>query len=606
MDYQYSFDFAENRSAEYLYRSLGSFWSDIFQEKATIKGYTLGVAEEMVQRYFDLVETINAYSVKDINIFHREKWKAITLYKSKINQQPFVFEEGHAVFGVQPDLDEYYGGAVFQFGKAKVPTSDIYTYYVGDELINFGVLADRILDPSVVLTYGNDVKIVDKALFFNKNIFEMDEIPKFKLIGENGVVQTYADSSGAVLEEEVMVLWAYNGTTSKDALYYNFGYIFNLQFENDQFFKDLLISLFAINVNGPTVNTIKRCCAAFMEAPISKHPVEIVEDIFQDSVSTYVVTDKECYKFSSSFNLASNITVGATLIEGSLITNSIAYYDGLSAGTSIVYGKGITGTGWWLKDGLIDGRLAVSKYLFYGTYTHQLLFANELAVIAINEDGDIVFPVEGNPDDVATFHSYINVPARRDEIKSKLGLVNPGDTYVIVPVNFLLENFLKNNTAMLKFEFYNDKQRSRFLSILPIIKSQLPPYIYLILKVDLIMDTEVYEELNDTLSISFDSGTQVLSADGSNTVGLIEELSPYGYKDVRNRLFELSLAIKLDPDNALPYDYVLTEDTEATPDGDAEADGRIVTIREGQITKPIPAGVSTAQYGNLLLLDFTN
>ena len=54
----------------FLYRSLGSFWTDIFQDKETLKGYTKGQAEEITQRYLDLIEAINSFSATDIDVFH--------------------------------------------------------------------------------------------------------------------------------------------------------------------------------------------------------------------------------------------------------------------------------------------------------------------------------------------------------------------------------------------------------------------------------------------------------------------------------------------------------------------------------------------------------
>ena len=609
MEYQSNFSFSDDTSASYLYKTLGSFWTDIFQEKDTIKGYTIGVAEEMIQRYLDLVEVINSYSVKDINVFHREKWKPIVLYKSKINQLPFVFEEGHAVFGAQPELDEYYANAIFQFGRAKTPTAEVYTYYVGNELTAFGVAADRILDPQVVFTYGVDVKIQDKALYFNSNIFDNPNIPKFSLIGENGKIQTFKDKQGNVIEEEGLVLWFYNGQVDVSSLYYNFGYIYNLNFDNDDFFKLLLGSLFNINVNGPTVNALKRCCTSFMGVPVVETDNEAVEWIFSDSVYQYVVTDKNSYKFNLQYGLASGVEEGLVLNSGDQLTSAIEFYNSTSAGPTVVYSGNVSGKGWWLKEGIIDSKLAVSKYLFYGTYTHQLLFSNDLAVISLDSEGNIVFPVEGTEADVTTFHNYINQAANKAGIKTALGLVNPGDTYTIVPVNFLMDNFLRANSAMLKFNFYSEAQRSKFLSILPIIKSQLPPYVYLIIKINMFMDSEEYSALNDCLTIEFTDGEQLLNADGSNISGEIEELAPYGYNDAAGRLFELALSVVKEPGTPLPYDQVVSFDVfdaGEIPDPDAESEGRVIVIKEGGVLKPIPAGVTTAQYGNLLLLDFSN
>lgn len=587
----------------YLYRSLGSFWHTLFKEQGTLKGYTLGSAEEMIQRYYDLIETIDSYSVKNVPVFHKEKWKPIVIYKSKYNREPFVFEQNKAVFGVQPDEDEYYQGVIFQFGVDKTPTADVYVYFVGDELVEFSVIADKVIDPSVTLVYGTDVKLQDGALFFNKNIFEDENIPKAQVIGENGVPVTFEDINGNSIEEEFIVLWAYHGEVDLKNLYYNFGYIFNLNLDNDQYFKDILISVFALYIDGPTVNNIKACCAAFMGVPVVLHPVETIEDIFQDDLFSYVVTDKECYKISLNFQLIPTLAVGDVLHAGDIFVSDIEYYDNLTASSLVYYVNADSSKGWWQREGLIDGKLALSKYLFNGDYIQQLLFSTELDVITIDENGLLVFPVEGHEQDIATFHAYINHADRLTTIKEALGLVDPGDSYPVVPLNFVMENFLKANTAMLKFSFYSDAQRSTFLRLLPIIRSHIPAYIYLVIKIDISFDTEDYELLNDSITIEFDSGEQILNADGSNSSGELEDLAPYGYRNVRQRLFEISLAVKKNATDDLPYEYVATD--EDLVDGDVVTEGRLLIVKDGKPLKPIPEGATTAQYNNLSLLDFS-
>lgn len=587
----------------FLYRSLGSFWTSIFQERGTLKGYTLGHAEEIIQRYYELIETINAYSVKNIDVFHKEKWKPLVVYKSKFNREPFVFEQDKAVFGVQPEEDAYYQGITFQFGFDKTPVTDVYVYDVGDEVSGVGVIAERVIDPKVTLIYGTDISLVEGSLYFNKNIFENPDIPKSAVIGENGQPVTFTDNNGNVFEEEFLILWMYNSDLDVKALYYNFGYIFQLNLTNDQYFKDLLISVFDLFVDGPTVNNIKGCCAAFLGVPIVLNAEETVEWIFSDNQFQYVVTDKECYKLDKRYTLVSSLIIGAVLHVGDVFVFNIEYFDNLIAASLQYYTPTSSSYGWWQKEGIIDGKLALSKYLFNGEYIQQLLFSTELDVITLDENGNLVFPVEGLPQDVATFHAYINSAANKEQIKEALGLTDPGDAYPTVPVNFVMENFLKANTAMLKFDFYNDPQRASFLNLLPIIRKHIPAYVYLILKITMTQPTDTYDQLNDSITITFDTGDQILNADGSNSTGEIEDLAPYYYRNVNERLFEISLLVKKNPTDELPYDYVATD--EDLVDGSVVAEGRLLLVKDGKPLRPIPEGATTAQYNNLSLLDFS-
>ena len=74
-----------NISPEVLYQSLGSFWTQIFSEKGTIKGYTLGQAEELTQSYYKLLDTINSFSIKHIPVFSTVRWQPLIIKKSKYN-----------------------------------------------------------------------------------------------------------------------------------------------------------------------------------------------------------------------------------------------------------------------------------------------------------------------------------------------------------------------------------------------------------------------------------------------------------------------------------------------------------------------------------------
>ena len=92
------------KDPKYLYTSLGSFWVDIFREQNTLRGYTKALAEEIIQRYYDLVEAVNSYSIEDINVFHKVRWQPIIIRKSKFGFANFTFEKGKAVFGIQSHI----------------------------------------------------------------------------------------------------------------------------------------------------------------------------------------------------------------------------------------------------------------------------------------------------------------------------------------------------------------------------------------------------------------------------------------------------------------------------------------------------------------------
>jgi hypothetical protein len=572
--------------ASVLYRSLGSFWTQIFQDKAFIKGYTFAQAEQAIQRYYDLMEVISAYSVKDTPVFHKSKWQPIQILKSKFGSTPFVFESGASIFGPQANSDQYYKNVTFQFGFPKRPAAEVFLFNVGDNLKSFGIISDRVFNPSFFLCHGSDVLLTDGVLYFNQNIFDNPSVKKVDVIAEDGTKKQFTDTNGNLVDEQLVILWAYHADLDESILFNNFGYIFELNLNNDQFFKDILKGIFDLFVDGPTIQNIVAVCSAFLGVEPIIETTEVIESVFDDSKYHFVVTDKHVYKFDLTHNLKTNIVKGAVFQAGDTLTQDIQYFDNV-----------IT-PGWWGSTNVLRPKLALSQHLFLGNYESQFIVSNDVDLVTVNSIGDIVFPIEGTQQDIINFHKQLN--ANKTEIKAILGLGGPGTSAPIQPVNFLMENFLKTNTVLIKFRFATNKIQSGFLALLPLLRSQLPPYVYIIMDLELVLTSEVYDKLNEAVTIAFDDGDFVLNSDGSNSAGVIENLAPYGYKDARTRLFEISLGIPQQP-------YEIVGTTTATADSSfntARTDGRIVTMRDGYLLKTPPSGATTLTFNKLLLLDF--
>ena len=501
--------------ANFLFRSLGSFWTDVFTEKDTIRGYTLGQAEEISQRYLDLIEVIDNYAIDSAHVFHRERWLPIQILKSKINAVPFLFNPADSVFGAQPAASTYYSGETFRFGFPKTPTAKVYQYYVGKELMDFSIIADKVINPAKVYVYGADVVSANQTLSFNQNVFDDPALTKFDVYDDNGSPVTFIDANGVEQQEQSMTLWAYNGASDISTIYNSFGSLFRLSRPSSEFYKAVIKCIINLYSDGPTVNIIKRLFAIISNTPYILNTQETVENVFEDGDGTYVMTDKEVYLIPAGYTMIT-LTVGKVLSYGDFLCTNIQYYDSLSG----------TG-GWWKRTGLIEKQLAFSRCLFYGNYINQLSFSVEPDLVTLNSGGDIVFPVLGQKQDVATFNAYLNADVdRKTTIKEKFGLVNPGDSYMIFPLDFIMENFLRTNTAFFKLSVQDHETLAECLQLVPLLKSSLPPYVYFILKIETSVDEEVYNNLNgDILVIS----GHHLNADGTSSGGTFDDFSPYHY-----------------------------------------------------------------------------
>lgn len=581
----YKYPTKASTDPEVLYRSLGSFWTQVFQERPVIKGYTIALAEELIQRYYDLLEVVSSYSVKETPVYHREKWKPLRIYRSSFDAVPFVFKQHDATFGAQGADSTYYRDVTFQFGEPKRPSAVVYTHYAGADFKDFGVIADRIFNPSSFFIKGTDVICKDGILYFNQNIFDNPTVPKANVILENGNKKTFTDSSGVIHDEQLIILWAYHADIDKSILFNNFGYLFNLHLNNDAFFKEILKAIFDLYVDGPTVNNIISICASFLDISPVLESQEVIEEVFNDGLHKYVITDKNAYKFSLTDTILPTVIPGRVVHAGDMLTDAINYYDNL-----------ITPS-WWKNSTTLKAKLALSQFLFLGNYSAQLVVSNSLDIVTLDSNGNIVFPLIGTPEDLTTFHTYLNL--NQSTIKPLLGLVNPGDSVPIQPVDFLMENFLKTNTVLLNFKFSTNVIQAAFLSLLPILLKQMPPYVYVIFGLDLVIPDENYSNLNNAVTITFNVGDELLNADGSNNIGKIENLAPYGYRNVKERLFEIDLGIP-----GQPYEIVGASDIVVDVSADIAA-GRFMQVTSGVPLKQPPVGASTTTFNKLLLLDLT-
>jgi hypothetical protein len=577
-----------------LYRSLGSFWTSVFQEKTTLKGYTNGMAEELIQSYYKLIETLNTYSVKDVPVLSTKRWQPLEIRRSKFDTVPFVFQENSAVFGMQPEYDRFYAGKTFRFGFPKDNNDNVFSYQPSFNLAKFSVIADRIIDPTMVLLNGVDV-IIDEfgTLYFNSNVFENSSLPRQFAVDDNGEPITYRNAAGEIVDEELIILWVYHAENDDNILQDSFGKILDFQLKSSEGYKAILRSVMNLFVEGPTVNGIKTTVAALLGITPVLSLKERVEDVYQDSLFHYVITDKNVYKFNVDQRLLPSVTIGAEVHAGDILVDLAQYHD------SVISPR------WW-NTSIESSKLGLASHLFIGNYRHQLFFTNSPELATLSADGKITFPVDGTAHDVQEFHNWINHEDNISEAKIALNLIHPGNTSVINPVNFLFENFLKANTALLKFNFSSPDEMSRFFSYFPVIREYLPPHVYLLFYINLNIPGEVYGSLNSRYGLK--NFPQVsLSLDGSLENGLRPRLSeedPEYYKDYENRLFCLSASPIAENGEQLFDNSNLEQVTLFSSGNSSSGQPRVV---DGKIFTHIPSNriVTTRNIPTVLIIDFS-
>ncbi|RTL07820.1 hypothetical protein EKK58_01345 [Candidatus Dependentiae bacterium] len=544
-----------------LFSSLGSFWTRVFGDKEAIRGLTIAQSEELIQRYYDFVESLNAMSIKKIDLLHRERWLPVRIRKSQVRLAPLRFlpteDKDHAVFGPQPlpasaeeRNNSLHYGETFQFGRAKRPVEQKYVVRVDPALKSFPVIADRIVAPTKVLTVGVDFWLNDGELYFASNPFDSDEYFKYELFDNAGnqltftwkpELATYATQEfetdtgpveGTVFNEEEMILWVYHGGVNTDSLYENFGTLFGLSEPNSEGYKQILSETINLLTEGPTVKAITGLAASFLGVQLTQDPEETLVDAYSVDDMRYVVTDKRVYTASTFFAfspdvyhtdanpLLAGVRVGAKLPAGTPLFDAVTYYDNVSQ------------PNWWKTE--LD-RLVLPGSMFMGDYEGVLIFENIAAFtdrddenrlrytpdIINTEPGRILFPFPPTvtQEDQDRFNDYISDESRyytvRTLIEDSLNLAG-----LLDPLDFVFKNFLKTNSAMLRIRFQTFEQAAKFAHFFRLVKTCLPQYLYIIFDFDLPIPQETVSFTVNTDDVA------TLSSDGSDPDGWVK-VPPY-------------------------------------------------------------------------------
>lgn len=570
------------------------------------------MAEEVIQSYYNLIETVNQYSVKDIDLYHKEKWLPLVIKKSEYNKAPFVFSSNGAVFGYQPASDIFYADQLFRFGFPKETLGGkIFSFTPSFDLAGMGLIANRVISPSLLLIPGVDVIIKDNTLYFKTDLFDNDYIPRAKVVGDFGVVDTFKTTEGDVLEDEFVILWVYMAEIDNKELYGNFGALLDINLPTSEHYKTLLKSLINLYVEGPTITALNAIFASLVNSPIVIETTEEIEDIYSDDKYQYVITDKHVYKLGLSQLLLGVLEEGSVVHAGESLTEGVQLIDTLLDPL------------WW-KNHFYISKLGFPSHIFAADTKNQLFFANDhspLTYTGANAEPNkrIVFPVTGRALDVEAFQSYINHPSRKTEILERLKLpANKTSTILINPVDFLFTNFFKNNTLFLKLDFHSQEQLALFFSLLPSIQPYLPSHVFLLVYLQLQLNDEVMTNLNKKLDIAA-YPQQLFSIDGSDPItgGRPGDSSDQEYyKDYVNRMFCVSVGPYKDgqplhADGSAKYAHITNIDELTIDNAPSAGTG----VRAGKLRTEIPLQVkppgelywrtpSTREVPTILLIDF--
>jgi len=462
---------------------LGSFWSELFDDRDKLQAHLQSSAHEQGQTHLNFLETVACVSRFTVPVFHREDWHLLVFKRSEVENTASVYKAGDLVYGPQSGavpgrpagFIQTYGGRD-RLDVVKVP--------LPSPLVDLPVtLQNLVINPSLVLVKGTDydieVRANSRVVVFRDDPFANDYIPQRDVINE----------AGEVTDREI-ALWVYSGQFDLDYVYIQFGYVLGLHLYSTQFYKDLLNAWWNQFLQGFTVQHLQSFLSALSGAPISIHPTETVEVIRDEGDSKIVVTDKNCYR----------VAAGATV--------TVAVGDVLHAGDALSDAFEIVELGGPSPDFGSFQSAAFGRNFLTGGYFSELAFRNAQVTVqygGVDHDNRaiVTFEVSGFPGDVEAFWNQVqergkvegrtlaNLLDIRPDPDGEPGPENLPAT--INPLEFVLENILKNNLFVMRVKQSSFDPDAPGIALFRCLRDTIPPHTAYIIFLEVTLPVEAVD-----------------------------------------------------------------------------------------------------------------
>jgi len=364
----YQFPTTPFQRAKQLLGVLGSFWTDLYEDRSQLTSFAEARIQVAEQTATDLMELLQSVSREDIPLLHRDNWYMLRLTESDLNTDPVLFGSGRT-----------YGDGL-TYGATR---TDGYTFPLPATIADVRVIANRFTDPSMVLVRDTDFSIDVEAntITFRENPFEDGRVAKRDVV----------DGTAAVDREAA--LWCFRAQHDFENLQTQFGYILSTKLESKQAAKDLLNAVLDAITGGTARKDLLRGISAVTGIPLVVESSETVEAAFRDNAHLVVVTDQHVYKFNPECETV--VDVGDTVHAGDTMVDCLEVYE---------FNQGDT------PDGL--QALTMGSGFLSSCFHGGLIFENRSVALQVTENVDgftkISFDIGGFPADTAEFFDQLH------------------------------------------------------------------------------------------------------------------------------------------------------------------------------------------------------
>lgn len=291
-----------------LLRTLGSFWSIVYDGSAQVKSYLVGRALVEQQSHLSLLEAEACVGRQTVPIFHKRNWHLLRIKQSEMNAHDGAllgYGDG-AIHGNQDDGYEY------KYDEAR---KGVFSVAVPENLERAPLIMNRITDPSALLTHG-----VDYILRADRNAIEFVSDPFDNPLVEQGAIW----EDGQITDYEAF-LWIFKGEFDHNHIYDHFAHVLGMRLRSSEPSRELLNAIFDAVAGGSAVEQIMGALSAMSGIPIVREISEMVEVVTTDQNNLLVITNHHVYKFNKT--ATATVSVGDIVTAGQSLVNELTVHE---------------------------------------------------------------------------------------------------------------------------------------------------------------------------------------------------------------------------------------------------------------------------------------
>ncbi len=505
--------------------ALGSFWMRTFTGRDQLTSYINATAYTVAETHRKLMAVVAALSRYDVPLFEEKTLVPITIKKAQLN----TFVTNSDKFDTT--LAHFDDGTFFDVLTNKM----FFAYPAPSQLAGVEQLFNKITFPTVMLDRNIDFVLdpVAGALIFSSDPFDNEAFLRHA-VSEN---------------DEEITLWGFCGKFDYELVFNQFAYALGVKLQSSQGYKDLTNAIIdGLIDGGATAATLDIALAAICGIPVSAEPVETVETMDYDNRGFFIATDKTVYRFNNTVEprvgLGQVITAGTQLIGGVEISEFFVgnQYATLNAQDAVICyppGDGKWSDNVWKpllpetdKDLILNpnlfpcraarkdlAALALDGGFLSACFYSDLIFENKQIPLEVDTEHPsgytyLRFGLGGLPADVERFFDELHYrgvqaasepppdcpqPHKRHGTLAHLldSRVNPAtepnETHLprtINPLQFLVENVLRNNVFVVRILVSALGQNSLGLYNIRHLRQLLPPQTAMIVIFELAPGTD--------------------------------------------------------------------------------------------------------------------